>query len=115
MNITAKQWFQIISGINNGLITGAALLQTLFGQDLTLKIVACLGIGGIILNSIAAAVSGQASLVRDVAAMPGVDRISVNTSASPALAQVAIDPSQNKVGAISGQVRDTLTTIAKGA
>jgi hypothetical protein len=65
--ITPKQWFQIVSGINGGLITGAALLQTLFGQDISLKIVAVLGIIGIIINSVGAALSGVNSSAQDVA------------------------------------------------
>lgn len=113
MGLTSKQWFQIISGIISGLITGAALMQTLFGQDLTIKIVAGLGIANIILSSVGATVSGQANLVRDVAAMPGVERISVNTSANQALAQVAVDPGQNKVGPIPG-TRDAIAATAKG-
>ena len=115
MNITSKQWFQIVSGVIGGLITGAALMQTLFGQDLTIKIVAGLGIANIILGSIGAALSGQANLVRDVAAMPGVERVSVNAQASTALAQVATDPAQSKVGASSPDVRTVLLTTAKGA
>lgn len=112
MNITSKQWFQIISGIISGLITGAALMQTLLGQDLTIKVVAALGIVNIILSSIGTALSGQASLVRDVAAMPGVDRISVNAQATSTLASVAVDPAQTKVGATSPDVRTVLTTKA---
>lgn len=115
MNLTSKQWFQILSGVIGSLITGAALLQTLFGQDLTIKIVAVLGIANIVLSSVGAALSGQANLVRDVAAMPGVDRISVNAGATPALAAVAVDPEQSKVGATTPGDRVTLTTIAKGA
>ncbi len=114
MNLTSKQWFQIVSGIIGGLITGAALLQTLFGQDLTLKIVAILGIANIVLGSVGAAVSGQANLVRDVAAMPGVERISVNPDASQALAQVATDPAQPKVGATTPSVREALKDTARG-
>jgi hypothetical protein len=82
MNLTSKQWFQIISGAISTLITSAALLTTLFGQDMTLKIVAVLGIINIVLSSIGAAVSGQANLVKDVAAMPGVEKITVNAQAS---------------------------------
>jgi hypothetical protein len=108
MGLTSKQWFQIISGVISSLITGAALLQTLFGQDLTIKIVAVLGIGNIILSSVGAAVSGQANLVRDVAAMPGIDRVSVNSSASQALASVAIDPDQKKVGPANLDARAVL-------
>lgn len=113
MNLTSKQWFQIISGIISGLITGAALMQTLFGQDLTIKIVAGLGIFNIILSSVGTAVSGQANLVRDVAAMPGVEKITVNTNASQSLAQVAVDPDQTKVGPIPG-TRDAVSAVAKG-
>src|SRR5271154_2600422 len=104
-SITSKQWVQIFSSVNSGLITGAALLQTIFGQDLTLKIVAVLGILNIIVGSIGAALSGHASLVRDVAAMPGVQRIAVNDQASPALAQVATDMAQPKVGPTTPDVR----------
>ena len=114
-NLTSKQWFQIISGTISGLITGAALLQTLLGQDLTIKLVAFFGIINIVLSSVGAALSGQANLVRDVAAMPGVDRISVNAQATPALAQVAVDPEQKKVGAVSSSARVTLVESAKGA
>jgi hypothetical protein len=111
--LTSKQWFQIISGSISGLITGAALLQTLLGQDLTIKIVAFLGVINIILSSIGATLSGQANLVRDVAAMPGVDRVSVNAQATPTLAQVAVDPAQQKVGPTSPGLRPQLETIAK--
>lgn len=112
--LTSKQWFQFINGTISGLITGAALLQTLLGQALTIDIVAALGILNIIISSYAAAVSGQASLVKDVAAMPGVERISVNAAASPALATVAVDPDQKKVGPVTPDVRAVLTETAKG-
>ena len=118
MGMTSKQWFQIISGINGGLITGAALLQTLFGQDLTIKIVAGLGIFGIILNSVGAALSGpdsQATQVKNVLAMPGVERIGVNAQATPELAAVAVDPKQPKIGAVTPDVRATLIQKAASA
>lgn len=114
MNITSKQWFQIITSIIGGLTTGAALLQTLFGQDVTIQIVAILGIANIIMGSVGAALSGQASLVRDVAAMPGVERINVNANANSTLASVAVDPAEPKVGASSPEIRATLMTTAKG-
>src|SRR5258708_2375021 len=99
MNLTSKQWFQIVSGIISGLITGAALLTTLFGQDLTIKIVAALGIINIMLSSVGAAVSGQANLIKDVANIQGDDgkpalKINVNANAPVALASAAIDPMQ---------------------
>ena len=97
MNVTSKQWFQIVSSVIGGLITGAALLQTLFGQDLTIKIVAVLGIANIIMGSVGASLSGQANLVKDVQAMPGVERIRINENANPALAALAVDPANTKI------------------
>jgi hypothetical protein len=117
-NLTSKQWFQIVSGVNGGLITGAALLQTLFGQDITLKIVAVLGIIGIIINSVGAVVSGpdsQATQVKNVLAMGGVERIDVNAKATPELAALATDPAQPKIGPVSPDVRPTLVAAAKSA
>src|SRR5882724_10191409 len=114
-SITSKQWFQIVSGVIGGLITGAALLQTLFGQALTIQIVAGLGVANIILSSVGTALSGQGSLVKDVAAMPGVEKVLVNATASPTLASVAVDPAQQKVGAVDQGTRIVLQDTAKGA
>ncbi len=97
LNIQPKQWFTIVSGFVSGLITGAALLNPLFGTAVSLKIVAGLGIANILLNSVSTALTGQAQLVKDVAAMPGVEKISVNEKANPTLAAVAIDPAVDKV------------------
>lgn len=113
MNLTSKQWFQIISGVISGLITGAALMQTLFGQDLTIKIVAGLGIFNIILSSVGTAVSGQGSLVKDVAAMPGVEKVEVNAKANPTLASLAIDPAVDKIAPIPAALIE-VTKTAQG-
>lgn len=113
MNITSKQWFQIISGAISGLITGAALLQQLVGQTVALQIVAGLGIANIILSSVGTALSGQAGLVKDVAAMPGVDKITVNANATQSLASVAVASDQPKVAASQGSLQE-VATIAKG-
>jgi hypothetical protein len=113
---TSKQWFQIISGVNGGLITGAALLQTLFGQDLTLKIVAVLGIIGIIINSVGTALSGAdspATQIKNVAALPGVARISIDAAATNGVAAAALDPTQPKIGPTTPDVRAQL--VAKSA
>ncbi len=115
MNITSKQWFQIVQGTVSSLITAGALFTTLFGQEMTLKLIAVLGLSNMVISSVGAVLSGQANLVRDVAAMPGVARVAINAEASPALAQVAVDPAQAKVGATTADVRATLQAVAKGA
>lgn len=110
-----KVMLNTMSSINGGLITGAALLQTLIGQDLTIKVVAGLGIAQIIIGAIGGQLSTQANLVKDVAAMPGVDKVVVNANANQALAQAATDADQPKVGAASPDVRATLIQTAKGS
>lgn len=112
-DITAKQWFQIASGSISGLITGAALLNPLFGETLALKIVAGLGVLNIILSSVGTTLSGQASQIRDVLAMPGVQKIEVNEKANTTLAQIAVDPTQNKI-APTLNAQDVVIETAKG-
>ena len=112
-NINSKQWFQIISGVIGGLITGAAMMQTLFGQDLTIKIVAALGIANIILSSTGTALSGQGATVKEVLAMDGVEKIDVNAKANATLAALAVDPNVNKIAPTPAAMQQ-VTATAKG-
>lgn len=114
MNLTSKQWLQIVSGIVGSLITAAALLQTLFGQDLTIKIVAVLGITNIVLGSVGAALSGQEATVKEVLNMRGVEKIDVNGNANQTLASMAMDPAQNKIAPTNAALQEVIQT-AKGA
>ena len=110
-----KLILNILSSINGGLITGAALFNPLVGQDVSLKVISVLGICQIIVSAINSNLSTQAATVKEVAAMPGVERIAVNTQANPTLAAVATDANQPKVGAVSPDARAILQNIAKGA
>jgi hypothetical protein len=113
LNIQPKQWFQIISGSVSGLITGAALFQQLLGQETALIVVAALGLVNIVISSVGTALSGQAQLVKDVAAMPGVEKITINAQANPTLATVAVDQTVDKV-APTRQDMDIVTQTARG-
>jgi len=113
VNVTSKQWFQIVSGFVSALITGAALLTTLFGPDLTPKIIAGLGVINMALSSVGVTLSGQGSLVKDVAAMPGVENITVNKNANQALAAIAVGDDINNVAPTPEAVNAVLNT-AKG-
>jgi hypothetical protein len=110
-----KLILNIVSSINGGLITGAALLQTLIGQDLTIKVVAALGVCQIIISSVNSQLSTQVNQIASVAAIPGVSRVAINEQASPAIAQAATDPAQPKVGPATPELRSVLNTIAKSA
>jgi hypothetical protein len=113
LNIQPKQWFQIISGTVSGLITGAALFQQLFGQDVALQLVAGLGVLNIVISSVGTALTGQAQLVKDVAAMTGVEPIRINEKANPTLAAVALDPVVDKVTPLHSDM-DIITQTARG-
>lgn len=116
MGLTAKQWFQILSGSIASLITAGALFTSLFGETTTLKIIACLGLANIVLSSIGAVLAAPDSpstQIKNVAALPGVARVLVDATATNGVATAALDPAQPKIGAVSPEVRSTL--IAKGA
>lgn len=114
MNLTGKQVLMIIAAVLSALVGASAQLTDIFGPTITKAIISVISLANTILTSITAALSGQANLVRDVAAMPGVERVSVNTSANMALAQVAVDPQQPKVGATDPGTRIVLQDTAKG-
>lgn len=115
MNLTGKQVLLIISAVLSALVASTAQLTDIFGPTEAKAIISVVSLLNTIITSVAASVIGQASLVKDVAAMPGIARIAVNEQASPTLAQVATDPLVQKVGAVTPEVRTTLQNIAKGA
>lgn len=68
------------------------------------------GILGVVLSF----ATGQAQQVKAVQDMPGVEKIVVNTQANQTLAQLAIDPEQDKVEVAPGAEKVVAST-AKGA
>lgn len=114
-----KLFLNILSSVNGGLISGAALFNPLIGQDLALKVISGLGIAQIIVSSINSQLSTQANQVKTVASITGDDgkpavRVSVNSNAAPNIAAVAIDPTQPNVGAATPEARQTLIKTANG-
>lgn len=97
LNLTPVQIIGIILVINGALIGSTAQLTDLFGAMVTKDIVSVASLGNAILGGIITMLSGQGSMVKNVLAMPGVERISVNAQASPTLATIAVDPAQNKI------------------
>src|SRR5690348_8050008 len=96
------------------LMISTAQLTDLFGPTVAKSIVSSAAILNGILGGWVTLMSNQANLVKDVAAMPGVDRIQVNANASQALASVATDPAQPKVGGTTAATQATLQNTAKG-
>lgn len=115
MNITRNQWLQIVAVVLGACIAASSLWTQLFGATTAQVVISLLGLGNTILAGVTYVLTGQAQQVREVAAMPGVERVTVNTQANSTLASVATDPTQSKVGAADPNLRIKLQDIAKGA
>lgn len=114
MNITRNQWLSLLALALSLLAAGGATLTQIFGAGMAGKIAASAGFLSSFVNGAIVILTSQTNQVKDVAALPGVERISVNAQANTALAQVATDPAQPKVGATVPEVRTVLQETAKG-
>lgn len=95
--MNAKQALSIALVVLGVLTASAAQLTELVGPGLTKIIVSFSTLTMSILAGIQGLISGQSSLVKDVQAMPGVEKIVVNKEASQTLASLAVDPTQEKI------------------
>lgn len=111
-DLTGKQWIAIAAAVLSVLMISTAQLTDLFGATTAKSIVSVAGLVNMILNSVMAAITGQGSLIRDVAAMPGVSKIDVNAQANQTLAQIALDPKVDKVGATPQDIQSVINTAA---
>ena len=66
------------------------------------------------LGVILAFITGQVNAVKVVRSMPGIENIDINAKASPALAALAVDPTETKLNIIPGAA-DAVATSAKAA
>ncbi len=132
MNLTLAQKVALLLITLNVLAGGTAQLTVLFGQGVTSIITAMCTLAGTIVGGWVFVLTGQQnlvnavgeiaksdasvqkSLVKTVAGMEGIERISINAGANQALAQVAVDPNQPRVGATSSDVREMLKETAHG-
>jgi hypothetical protein len=113
MNLNSNQVLSIALVVMGVLVASTTQLTDLFGAAVTKDIVAVAGLGMSILAGVQGVISGQASQVRAVQAMPGVEKIVVNGQANQTLAQIAVDPN-SKVEA-TPQATATVQNTARGA
>lgn len=114
LNLTPLQIIGIVLVVNGALVGSSAQLTDLFGPQAVKYIVSIASIGNTVLGGIVSFLSGQGSQIKNVLAMPGVERITVNSAASQTLAAIAVDPASNKI-APTPQALDRVTETAKGA
>lgn len=97
LNLTPLQIIGIILAINGALTGATAQLTDLFGQVAAHDIVSVASLGSAILGGIITSMSGQGSQVRNVLAMPGIEKITVNAQANQTLSSIAVDPKVNNI------------------
>ena len=114
MNLNGKQLFLIIGAIISVLMVAGPQLTDLFGAGPAKYIASVAGLMNLIINSVMAVLTGtmpQADQVRQVLAMTGVEKLDVNSKASPALARLAVDPNVDKIA----PTPSALATVTKTA
>lgn len=111
MTLNRNQILAIIIAVLAVLMASTAQLTDLFGQTGAKYIISAAGLLNGVLSAILAVITGQAGMVKDVAAMPGVEPIRINAQANQTLARVAMDPTVDKVMATSMDAN----TVAKTA
>lgn len=112
--VTPLQWLGVIILFNGVIIGGGAQLNDLVGANITHKLISVAGLGNMFLGGLVTMFSGQGAQIRNVAAMPGVETITVNKLANATLATIAVDPAMDKVEA-TPQAQAAVAATAKGA
>lgn len=114
MNINRSQVLAISIAVLGVLMVSTSQLTDLFGPTVTKSIVSASALLNSILGSILAVITSQGGQVRDVLAMPGVDKINVNANANQTLAAIAVDPTVDKISPTPA-AEAAVTATAQGA
>lgn len=115
-NLTLLQWIGAVLVVNGALNGSLNELTDLFGSVWAHHVLSICTIGSAICGGLIMLFGGPGAMVKQVAAMPGVEAITVNANANQALAQIAVSnaPEAAKVEAIPTAVARVAAT-AKGS
>lgn len=102
INLNGKQIIAIVGAVVSVLMVSTAQLTDLLGPGLAKTITTVAGLLNMLLQSITVALTSQGSTLRDVAAMPGVEKVLLNGQANSTAATLAVDPMQDKIEAAPG-------------
>lgn len=97
LNLNGKQIISIVGAVISVLMVSSAQLTDLLGAGWAKYIVTIAGLVNMVLQSVTVALTTQTSQVKDVLAMPGVERLTVNGQANSTLSAIAVDPTINKI------------------
>lgn len=112
--MNGKQVISICIVVLGVLMVSTAQLTDLFGAHVAKGVVSLAAIVNSILGGVMSVITGQASMIKEVAAMPGIEPIKVNAQANTTLAAIATDPNQPNIGGTTPQVQAQLTKTAAG-
>ncbi len=113
MNLNRNQIIAIAIALLSVLAGSTAQLTELIGPAATKWLIAASTLGTTAMSSILAVLTSQGGQIKDVLAMPGVEKINVGPAANQVLASIAVDPAVNKIGPTAGAVQQVQAT-AKG-
>lgn len=114
MGLNLRQMMAILIAILSVLAVSTTNLSDLFGPTAAKIIVSASNMLNAMLAGILGVITGQAAMVKDVAAMPGVEPIKVNAKANSVLAAIAMDPNVDKVAALSTDAAAVAATATNG-
>lgn len=114
MNLNTKQVLAIILAVLSVFSGSTAQLTDLLGVGAAKIVISVASLAMSVISSVLAVLSSQNQIVKEVASLPGVERIAVNAQANQVLAAIATDPQQPKVGATDPGTRMVLQDTAKG-
>jgi len=112
INLTPLQMMGIALVINGALIGSTAQLTDIMGPHIAHIIVSVASLANSVLGGVVTMFSGQATQVKNVLAMPGVQHIDINAQANSTLAAIAIDPNVDKIAPTPAS-QQQVTAIAK--
>ncbi len=112
-NLTLNQKLSLVALLLSLLASGGTTLTEIFGSGLAAKIAAGASFFASFVNGATLILTSQNNVVKEVAAMPGVEKVQVNAQANQVLAASALDPNVNKVSATSEAIPTVIET-AKG-
>lgn len=97
LNLNTRQIISIIGAVFSVLMVASIQLTDLVGPTMAKTVVSIAGLGNLMLQAIMTSITGQGPTVQSVQAMPGIDKITINSQANKVLADLAVDALNNKI------------------
>lgn len=114
MNLNINQVISIALVVLGVFVASTAQLTDLFGPNVAKTIVSLSGLLMSIMSGVLGIITGQSGQLKAVQAMPGVEKIVVNSMANNTLASLAVDQQQDKIEAMPSAAAAVAATAKAG-